>query len=56
MVLELNLQKERDVDKYIVFDAGNIKSIFNRGEFDPTDPRLIDIKKARKANRLKKAH
>ena len=40
--------KERDVNEYVVFDAGNIKSIFNRGAFDPTDPRLIDIKKAEK--------
>ncbi len=32
----------------VAFEPTQIKSIFNRGAFDPTDPRLIDIKKAEK--------
>lgn len=31
---------------YIAFKPEQVKSIFNRGAFDPNDPRLIDIKKA----------
>lgn len=36
---------ERAADEFVVFDAGNIKSIFNRGKFDPNDPRLIDAER-----------
>lgn len=31
---------------YVVFKPEQIKSIFNRGAFDPNDPRLIDINEA----------